>query len=77
MKDAIKHGKTLYTLGDHDAFSNKAGENKVFETNEPITKFTNELTTKIQETKSNSPILNSTRTAQIYFTHKLVQVKNS
>ncbi len=42
-----------------------------------MTKFINELITKTKEKPSDSTIQNSTRTAQIYFTHKLVNVMNS
>ncbi len=66
MKDAIKYSKSLYTFGDND----KKGETKVLETNEPVTKFIDEL---ISKTKDQS--VDSTRTAQIYFSHKLVNVK--
>jgi len=66
MKDAIKYSKSLYTFGDND----RKGETKVFETNEPVTKFIEELITKMKD-----QYVDSTRTAQIYFSHKLVNVK--
>lgn len=60
----MKHCKTLYTLPDNDLFSEK-----VFETNKPVTKLINELKSKVNEKN-----FNSTRIAQIYFTHKLIHV---
>jgi hypothetical protein len=76
MKDAVKYSKCLYTFGDTEILSDKKGENKVFETNAPVTKFINELSTKVNDRNVNPVIRNSTRTAQIYFTHKLMNVKD-
>jgi hypothetical protein len=68
MKDAVKYCKTLYTFGNNDS----KGENKIFETNEPVTKFIEELIIKMKD-----QYVDSTRTAQIYFSHKLVNVKKN
>jgi len=76
MKDAVKHCKSLYTFGENNGVINREGENKVFQTNEPVTKFINEFITKTAEKNIDSETQNSTRTAQIYFAHKLINVKN-
>jgi hypothetical protein len=66
IEDAVKHCKTFYTLADNDLFSDK-----IFETNKLVTKLISEL-----KSKANEKNFNSTRTAQIYFTHKLVHVSH-
>lgn len=70
MKDAIKYCKTLYT------FDKNEDENKIFETNGSIMKLITDLTNKIKEKKLHSSAQNSTRIAEIYFTQKLLYVKN-
>jgi hypothetical protein len=60
----MKYCQTLYTLPDNDLFNEK-----IFETNKPITKLIDEFKSKVNEKN-----FNSTRTAQIYFTHKLIHV---
>ena len=74
MKDAVKHSKSFYTLNGLNIDCTKEGGTKVFEVNGTITKLVNDLTTKIKDRKLNSVIENPTRTAQIYFSHKLVNV---
>lgn len=71
MKDAVKHSKSFYAFNGINIDNT---ETKVFEVNGTITKLVNDLTTKIKDRKLNSVIENPTRTAQIYFSHKLINV---
>jgi hypothetical protein len=75
MNDAVKYCKSFYTIGgDHN---DRTGDNKVFETNEPIMKLVAELMTKSKKENVDPAMHNSTRTAQTYFAHKLIHVKKA
>ncbi len=64
IPDAMKYCQTVYTIQDNDLF-----DEKIFETNKPMTKLINEFKSKINERN-----FDLTATAQIYFTHKLIHV---
>ena len=74
MDDSIQHGQSLYLFDNDDSFSNNEHNSKVFETNEPIRKFINQLQNKAEQQKSYSATHNFMKTAPIYYSHRLVHV---
>ncbi|CAF3553209.1 unnamed protein product [Rotaria sordida] len=75
MKDSIKHCKPLYMFDSIDNFIKNEEKNKIFETNGPIIKLVNLLTSKAKEQHLDSTTHNSTKTAQIYYANKLINDK--
>ncbi len=70
IKDAVKNCTSLYTVNTGDFSSNN-----VWKTNEPIMKLVDDITTKATEGNADLMMRNSTKIAQLYFTHKLITVK--